>query len=298
MINKKIQVIGVPLDMGAGVMGTRLGPDAIRLTWFIDTLRNLGYEVQDLGNISIDNLNHYSRGKFSKERLDIILPAIRELADIVESSINDDNFPLVLGGDHTLVVGSFSGILRSVNRPGLIYFDAHADINTPQSSISGNSHGIPISELMGLSKEGVLPVSRKSNLKTEDIVYVGLNDVDPGEVEILEDNNILSFTKQDVDSIGITEVMDRAITRLRDTDGIYISLDVDSLDKAIAPGTGLPNVDGLLKSDVLYALNRLRKENLLGMEFVETNPLMDNNNQTAQLVRELILEVLSYEYIG
>lgn len=279
--------------MGAGVMGTRMGPDAIRLTWFMDILRELGFDIRDLGNINIQNLYHYSNEKFDSDRMDIILPAISELADMVESSIDSNRFPLVLGGDHTLVAGSFSGVLRAVQRPGLIYFDAHADINTKATSISGNLHGVPVAELMELDNTGLLPINRPRDLRPEDVVYIGLNDLDPGEEDIIQEHDILAFMKRDVDELGMTKVIEEAIDKLADCDGIYISLDVDSIDRTFAPGTGLPNRDGLIKSDVIYALNKLSDQNLIGIEFVEVNPLRDNNNQTANLVKDMILATLS-----
>lgn len=287
----RISIIGAPLDMGAGTRGSRLGPEAIRLTGLEENIRNLGFEVQDLGDIDIINKPTDTVEKLRNYSL--IKEAVEKIKDKVSNTIKNNEFPLILGGDHSIAIGTIKGVLENISELGLIYFDAHADINNSETSPSGNIHGMSIASALGIGSEELKNMAGDSYLKAENIAYIGLRDVDPGEVVTLRELGILTYTMEDIEEQGIEKVIKNALDHVsKNTDGIHISLDVDSIDPEYAKGTGLLIPGGLSIRECKYALEKAAERNVVSLEIVEVNPLFDIKNQTAELVNLLICAFL------
>lgn len=290
-LKKDISIIGLPLDMGASKLGTRLGPEAIRIAGLIERLEAMNYSIEDLGNVIVRSEYKLVRSPDNLNHLSIVRDANDSLSKIVDRIIKRDRLPLILGGDHSSVLGSVKGVLNNYERPGIIYFDAHGDINTEKTTPTGNIHGMPIASLMGMGDKRLQSVGEtRRKLKPENIVYIGLRDLDPGERIVIRELGIRAYSVQDIDRIGIEEVMDEAIKYItRDTDAIHVSFDVDCLDPKVAPGTGVKVLGGLNFREAKIALELTSQiENICSVEFVEVNPLLDDQNETAEVATALI----------
>ncbi len=290
-LKNDISIIGVPLDMGASQLGTRLGPEAIRIAGLIDRLEAMDYSIEDLGNMIVRSEYKIVKSPDKLNHLEIVRDVNDTLSKIVDRIIKKDRLPLILGGDHSSVLGSVKGVLNNYKNPGIIYFDAHADINTDKTTPTGNIHGMPIASLMGMGDKRLIKVGESRGvLKPENIVYIGLRDLDPGEREVIKKLNIKAYSVQEIDRIGIEEVMNEAIEYVtKDTDAIHISFDVDCLDPKVAPGTGVKVLGGLNFREAKIALELTSQiENICSVEFVEVNPLLDDQNETAEVATALI----------
>lgn len=284
-INENLSIIGAPLDMGASLRGARLGPDAIRLAGLEKRLTNIGYKVKDIGNIEVRNNLKIEKADNNLNNLKIVKEANQNLYQVVDREMTEGQFPVVIGGDHSIAIGTIKAVLNHYPNVGVIWFDAHADINTDETSPSGNIHGMPVSTLLGKGSEVLLEVGETDKLlKVENIVYIGSRDLDLGERSILKDLGIRVYTMHDIDYRGIQEVMDEAIDYLMArVDEIHVSFDMDVLDPEIAPGTGTIVPGGLDYREAHLSLELIAlTEKLVSVEFVEVNPILDVKNQTAE----------------
>lgn len=289
-LKKEIKIIGAPFDMGASLFGARLGPEALRIEGLTEKLADLGFTVEDSGNLDIKN-DYKNIMENNLKNLDLTKEATEKLSSKVYETLEEDKFPLVIGGDHTLVLGSVKGLLKKYDNPGVIYFDAHADINTEKTSLSGNIHGMPMAFLIGEGSEKMRSVGNiNKNLKPENIVYIGLRDVDPGERDYIKNLGIKAYAMEDIDKLGIQKVMEESIDYItKKADQIHISFDVDSLDPKIAPGTGVKVPGGLTFREAKTALRMVSQiEKIVSVELVEVNPLLDNQNDTAKVAVNLL----------
>ena len=289
-LKKEIKIIGAPFDMGASLFGARLGPEALRIEGLTQKLADLGFTVEDSGNLDIKN-DYKNIMENNLKNLDLTKEATEKLSSKVYETLEEDKFPLVIGGDHTLVLGSVKGLLKKYDNPGVIYFDAHADINTEKTSLSGNIHGMPMAFLIGEGSEKMRSVGNiNKNLKPENIVYIGLRDVDPGERDYIKNLGIKAYAMEDIDKLGIQKVMEESINYItKKADQIHISFDVDSLDPKIAPGTGVKVPGGLTFREAKTALRMVSQiEKIVSVELVEVNPLLDNQNDTAKIAVNLL----------
>ncbi len=289
-LKKEIKIIGAPFDMGASLFGARLGPEALRIEGLTEKLADLGFTVEDSGNLDIKN-DYKNIMENNLKNLDLTKEATEKLSSKVYETLEEDKFPLVIGGDHTLVLGSVKGLLKKYDNPGVIYFDAHADINTEKTSLSGNIHGMPMAFLIGEGSEKMRSVGNiNKNLKPENIVYIGLRDVDPGERDYIKNLGIKAYAMEDIDKLGIQKVMEESIDYItKKADQIHISFDVDSLDPKIAPGTGVKVPGGLTFREAKTALRMVSQiEKIVSVELVEVNPLLDNQNDTAKIAVNLL----------
>lgn len=289
-LKKEIKIIGAPFDMGASLFGARLGPEALRIEGLTEKLADLGFTVEDSGNLDIKN-DYKNIMENNLKNLDLTKEATEKLSSKVYETLEEDKFPLVIGGDHTLVLGSVKGLLKKYDNPGVIYFDAHADINTEKTSLSGNIHGMPMAFLIGEGSEKMRSVGNiNKNLKPENIVYIGLRDVDPGERDYIKNLGIKAYAMEDIDKFGIQKVMEESIDYItKKADQIHISFDVDSLDPKIAPGTGVKVPGGLTFREAKTALRMVSQiEKIVSVELVEVNPLLDNQNDTAKVAVNLL----------
>lgn len=294
-----ISILGVPLDLGAGRRGVDMGPSAIRVAGLNPRLEALGYRVEDLGNIAVAQPESSKMGPSNARYLKPIAATCRALADRVERAARQGRFPLVLGGDHSVAVGTVNGVAahyrRTGRRIGVIWLDAHTDMNTPETSPSGNVHGMPLACLVGSGPRelthlrGVSPVVDARN-----VVLVGIRDVDLTERPVVRESGVTVFTMRDIDERGMRAVMTDAITiASRGAVGIHLSLDMDGIDPDEAPGVGTPVRGGLTYREAHLVMEVLCDAGLLlSMEVVEVNPILDDSNRTAVLAVELIMSAM------
>ncbi|WP_020006411.1 arginase [Salinicoccus albus] len=289
-MNHKVDIIGASMCFGQPKLGVDFGPDSIRYAGLVEALETQGMNVDDRGNISgqykVDPVHHSVKEEAGLLNFEEVKDFNIELAEEVDNSVELGRFPLILGGDHSLSIGSIAGISSYYENMGVIWFDAHGDLNDSGSSPSGNIHGMPLAISCGLGHDSLVNLHHPDvKVKHENVVLIGVRDLDAGEREYIKDNNILTFTATDIKEMGIAEVMKRAVGHLkeREVDGLHLSLDVDALDPIETPGTGTP-VDGgmtLLESQV--AMSVLYDSDMVtSMDLVEVNPLLDNKNMTAE----------------
>lgn len=291
----RIRVIGVPMDLGADRRGVDIGASAIRYAGLNDHLRRLGYEVHDIGNIIVPQPESQPTGSPHVKYLEPIVKVAEELADVVAAGLKDGEFPLVLGGDHSIALGSITGITRVHKDIGILWIDAHADFNTEETTPSGNIHGMVLAALAGLGNSRLTTAGgRVSKLNTQTIAIVGARDLDPGERDLLRTQGVHVFTMSDIDQRGISDVMREALTIVgQASDGIHVSLDMDALDPAYAPGVGTPVPGGLTYREAHLAMEIVADAGrLVAMDVVEVNPILDRENATALLAVELVMSAL------
>lgn len=290
-INSKLTIIGVAIDLGAGTPGVSLGPAAIRYAGVRERLENIGYDVDDLGDIvAIKPASPIIEGTNLKN-LDEVTRVNTELCHRVDQVMKDGRFPLVLGGDHSIAIGTIAGILQNKANLGVIWFDAHGDINTAETSPSGNIHGMPVAVALGLGHERLTAIGgTDKKLNTKNIVFIGCRDLDQGERKMLKELGITVFTMHEIDKLGMPEVIDRAIKIASDgTDGIHVSFDLDSMDPLFVQGTGTRVSGGLTYRESHLALEMIAlTEKVISAEFVEVNPIIDHHNETAKTAVALI----------
>ena len=290
-INSKLTIIGVAIDLGAGTPGVSLGPAAIRYAGVRERLENIGYDVDDLGDIvAIKPASPIIEGTNLKN-LDEVTRVNTELCHRVDQVMKDGRFPLVLGGDHSIAIGTIAGILQNKANLGVIWFDAHGDINTAETSPSGNIHGMPVAVALGLGHERLTAIGgTDKKLNAKNIVFIGCRDLDQGERKMLKELGITVFTMHEIDKLGMPEVIDRAIKIASDgTDGIHVSFDLDSMDPLFVQGTGTRVPGGLTYRESHLALEMIAlTEKVISAEFVEVNPIIDHHNETAKTAVALI----------
>ncbi|HHW7119397.1 TPA: arginase [Staphylococcus aureus] len=289
---KAIDIIGAPSTFGQRKLGVDLGPTAIRYAGLISRLKQLDLDVYDKGDIKVPavNIEKFHSEQKGLRNYDEIIEVNQKLNKEVSASIENNRFPLVLGGDHSIAVGSVSAISKHYNNLGVIWYDAHGDLNIPEESPSGNIHGMPLRILTGEGPKELLELN-SNVIKSENIVLIGMRDLDKGERQFIKDHNIKTFTMSDIDKLGIKEVIENTIEYLksRNVDGVHLSLDVDALDPLETPGTGTRVLGGLSYRESHFALELLHQSHLISsMDLVEVNPLIDSNNHTAEQAVSLV----------
>jgi arginase len=296
---QKIRIIGVPMDLGASRRGVDMGPSALRVAGLQARIKQLGHQVEDIGNISVKQPEEMSYGEKRAKYLAEIADACKDLAGIVEKSLDESMLPVVLGGDHSIAAGSLSGVAsyfkKKEKKVGLIWLDAHGDINTPESSPSGNVHGMPLAAAMGYGAIELVELQGfKPKVEPQNISLVGIRDLDSQEKKLAKKSGVHVFTMRDIDERGMREVMSDALKyAMDDTDGISVSLDMDFVDPSDAPGVGTPVRGGVTYREAHLAMEMLADtEAMVSLEVVEINPVIDEHNRTALLGVELVLSGL------
>jgi arginase len=290
-----IRTIGVPMDLGADRRGVDFGASAIRYAGLTDQLRRLGHTVQDIGNIVVPQPESQPTGNPHLKFLAPIVQVAEDLAQQVTATLQANEFPLILGGDHSIALGSISGVASVHRQVGVIWVDAHADFNTEETTPSGNIHGMVLAALTGLGNPLLTHVGGWApKLDPDNIVVIGARDLDPGEQTLLRTHHVHVFTMSDIDRYGISEVLRRAIAIAgRQDHAIHLSLDMDSLDPREAPGVGTPVRGGLSYREAHLAMEMISdSQHLVSMDVVEVNSILDRENATARLAVELILSAL------
>jgi arginase len=299
MTPKEISVVGVPLDYGADRRGVDMGPSAIRYAGLHEKLRQAGHVVNDLGNLTVPVPESRMPRDPHAKYMDEIVKVNRVLARTIEKVSREGQFPLVLGGDHAIAMGTIAGILRVRPNIGLLWFDAHGDFNTEQTSPSGNVHGMPAAVAAGRSQSDLAIPFKGHFVDESKIVYVGVRTLDREEAQALRDSRATVFSMHEVDRYGMREVMARAMDLVTNgTDGVHLSFDIDALDPLYAPGSGTPFNGGLTDREAHLALELLAEGDILtSMEMVEVNPILDERNRTGCLAANLIASALGHRII-
>jgi arginase len=299
IMKKKVRIIGVPMDLGAGRRGVDMGPSAIRIAGLNQAIAWLGFDVTDAGNVHVHPPEAVTETNARVRYLPEITAASEELAAMVETALEEGAFPVILGGDHSIAIGSVAGVAsfyrKRNERVGIIWLDAHADSNTPQTTPSGNIHGMPLAALLGHGAKELTDVAGFApKVLPESTAIIGARSIDPGERELLKSLNVRVFTMTEVDERGMSEVVKEAIEiASRNTVGIHVTMDMDFIDPFYAPGVGTPERGGATYREGHLAMEKIADSGrVLSVELTEVNPLYDTANQTAQLAVEMILSGL------
>ncbi|MCM8709702.1 arginase [Clostridium sp. SYSU_GA19001] len=291
-----VHIIGMPIYHGCDKFGSNLGPDKFRELDVLSAIKSLGYDTRDLGNIEVadvsveDKYKHHPCLKY----YDVIIDANTKLAFKVYESISTGNFPVVLGGDHSLGIGSIAGVSKAVKNLGIVWIDAHGDLNTHDTTITGNIHGMPLAASIGKGPDKLVNLfEHRVKVKDENVVHIAGRDLDPGEIELIKNSKIKAFNMDEIRKYGIEKVVNNAINYLRSkVDAIHVSFDIDSIDLAYVPGTGTPVKDGLTIEEAKKTLEMFASSGLMvSLDFVELNPLLDYNDVTANISSELLTRI-------
>ncbi|WP_239724391.1 arginase [Mammaliicoccus sp. R-M62] len=287
-MSKRIEIIGAPTAFGQRKLGVNFGPDALRYAGLIERIEDIGHEVIDKGNVQspVLDMKKYKSEQKGLRNLEEVIAFSNNLYESVNETVEKGHFPLILGGDHSLSIGSIAGISKHYENLGVIWYDAHGDLNTLESSPSGNIHGMPLRALIGEGDEALTNIGGyKNKVKPENVVLIGMRDLDEGEKKYIKEAGILTYTMADIDRLGMGQVISETIEYLKDKpDGIHLSLDVDALDPVETPGTGTIVPGGATYRESHLAMEMLHESKLIvSADLVEVNPLIDEYNKTARL---------------
>ncbi|SMP51924.1 arginase [Anoxynatronum buryatiense] len=293
---KKVSIIGVPMDLGQNRRGVDMGPSAIRYAGVLEKLESIDLEVEDMGDIQIDMPERvHSDPAHNLRNLKAIEQANTRLAQLVDQVVQEGHFPLVLGGDHSIAIGTLAGVSRHYEDLGVIWFDAHGDLNTADTSPSGNIHGMPLASSMGVGHPALTGLGGYGpKVKPENLVIIGARALDQGEKELIRQKGLRVYTMHEIDRMGMAAVMREAIDYLKErTDGVHLSLDLDGVDPTDAPGVGTPVMGGISYRESHLAMEMLAESGIVvSAEFVEINPILDEKNRTAKVAVALMGSLL------
>lgn len=295
-----INLIGVPINYGCDRQGAEQGPATLRNNNIVNLIENTGYKVYDLGDLTIPKVSVGEKytGHNHMKYLNPVIEINTNLAEQVYTSLKADNFPFIIGGDHSLGIGSIAGAARNFNELAVIWVDAHGDINTDKTSPSGNIHGMPLAASMDVGHPSLTNLYFEGQkVKPENVYIIGARDLDPGEVKLAKDLNLNLYTMDIVKEKGLEKVLDEVIIKVKgsNVDGVHLSFDIDVLDKSIVPGTGTAVSEGFQLEEGKVILTRLLGEGFVrSMDFVELNPLLDEEDgKTTKACLELIKHIFN-----
>jgi arginase len=287
------------MDLGAGRRGVDMGPSALRLANLNEKLSSLGYEVEDLGNVRVDQPEASPGGPANSRYLAQIAHTCQRLMEMVEQAADQSKVPLVLGGDHSIAIGTIAGMTnhlrKSGKKLGLIWIDAHADMNTPETSPSGNIHGMPLACSIGIGPAELTHLGGYApKIAPENVAIIGLRSVDEAERQYVRSTGVHPYTMRDVDELGLRSVIRRAMEHASEgTCGFHLSFDMDSVDPSEAPGVGTPVRGGMTYREAHLAMETICDSGrMTSMEIVEVNPVIDEVNRTALLGVELVMSAM------
>lgn len=294
---KRIGILGAPMDLGQNRRGVDMGPSAIRYARFQESLEELGYEVTDLGNVRTPVPETVEKNG-EAQRLGTIREVCSEIAGQTKEMVSDGMFPIILGGDHSVSIGTVSGA-ASGGRTGVIWLDAHADFNTPETSPSGNVHGMPLATLTGRGHPDLVNIGGGgAKVRPEDVVIIGLRSVDREEQKLLGEAGVHVYTMKEIDAYGVARVVRQALEDLSRLDHVHLSFDLDALDPEIAPGVGTPVRGGLSYREAHLIMELINEADIItSLDVVEVNPILDARNGTAELAVELVASLMGRQII-
>lgn len=290
-MTRKLSIIGMPMDLGQMRRGVDMGPSAMRYAGINERLKPLFNEIHDWGDIPVGRPEVVIDKESNLRNLDLVAEKSALLADKVDEAVQSGAFPLVLGGDHSIAIGTLAGVSKHYKNLGVIWYDAHGDLNTAETSPSGNIHGMPLAVSIGLGHPLLTEIGGYNpKVKPENIVIIGARSLDDGEKELIKKNGIKVYTMHEIDRLGMAKVMEETIAYLNEkTDGVHLSLDLDGLDPSDAPGVGTPVIGGISYRESHLAMEMLEEAGIItSAEFVEVNPILDEKNKTAICAVELM----------
>ena len=296
---RPVGIFGVPMDLGQDRRGVDMGPSAIRYARLEDAISELGHSVTDLGNAGVPLPELVESGE-NVRHLEAVRSVCVEVAERADTVVSEGLFPIFLGGDHSISIGTVSGVARSTaERTGVIWLDAHADFNTPDTSPSGNIHGMPLATLTGQGPPGLVEIGAPgASMRPEDVVLIGLRSVDLEERNLLRGAGIRAYTMKEIDVHGVARVVRRAMKDLTHVDRVHLSFDLDVLDPEIAPGVGTPVRGGLTYREAHLVMELINEAGVVtSLDVVEVNPILDVRNGTATLAVELVESLLGRRII-
>lgn len=288
---RKLAIIGMPMDLGQTRRGVDMGPSAIRYAGINERLKPLFDEIADLGDIPIGRPEVAIDQETNLRNLQLIAEKSSLLAEKIDEVIEVGSFPLILGGDHSIAIGTLAGVSKHYQNLGVIWYDAHGDLNTAETSPSGNIHGMPLAVSLGVGHSLLTEISGyKPKIKPENVVIIGARSLDDGEKALIKEKNIKVYTMHEIDRMGMAQIMEETIAYLKErTDGVHLSLDLDGLDPSDAPGVGTPVIGGISYRESHLAMEMLEEAKIItSAEFVEVNPILDDKNKTAIVAVELM----------
>jgi len=290
-LKQQLRIIGVPSDLGQGRRGVDMGPSAIRYAGLNEKLTNLGCEVQDLGNVEVPTPEQHTVTNQKLKYLNEVTRMCTSLHDVVRDVMTQGHIPIILGGDHSVSIGSLAGIASGGRSFGLIWFDAHGDMNTDETTPSGNIHGMPLAVSLGIGHPDLVQLGGFApKVKPENVVLVGARSIDEDEARLIRESGIKVYTMAEIDRRGMAVVMEEAVRiASAGTVGIHLSLDLDGLDPMFAPGVGTPVNGGVTYREGHLAMEILASSGkVISVDVVEVNPILDEENRTAAMAVELI----------
>nr|WP_280771314.1 arginase [Salipaludibacillus daqingensis] len=291
-MNNKISIIGVPMDLGQTRRGVDMGPSVIRYAGIVERLKNIGFDVEDRGDIKIGRPSELDvKNEDNLKDLEVVVEGNQILASAITDVLSEGSFPLVLGGDHSIAIGTLAGVADKNDNLGVIWYDAHGDLNTGDTSPSGNIHGMPLSVSLGIGHPSLTEIGGYApKIKPENIVIIGARSLDEGERKLIKEKGIKVYTMHEIDRMGMSKVMEEAIEYVsKNTDGVHLSLDLDALDPIDAPGVGTPVIGGPSYRETHLAMEMLAEKGIItSAEFVEVNPILDTKNKTAEAAVGLV----------
>ena len=286
-MSKTLRIIGIPMDLGQTQRGVDMGPSALRYAGLTSRLEKLGYSIKDMGNINVP-LRYTLPSHSQTVLLGAIEQACMDSYQQASDAVKAGDIPIFLGGDHSIAIGTIGGITH-YERCGIIWIDAHGDFNTPQTSHSGNFHGMALAALMGKGAGNLIDLGRKGpKLIAEDVIVIGLRDLDSLEKSALKKSGITIYTMRDVDERGISSIMHEALAKLAHLSRLHVSLDMDCVDPSSAPGVGTPSHGGLTYREAQLLMEIIAdSKRLSSLDIVEVNPILDQRNKTAEVAVQL-----------
>lgn len=295
-----ISLIGVPMFFGSDKEGADFGPQKLREKNIVEVLNRNNHTVYDCGDIYVENIQDQQKYDYHStlKYLKPIVEVNRNLAHQVYSALCSHSFPIIVGGDHSLGLGSISGVSKYYDDIAVIWIDAHGDINTDETSPTGNIHGMPLAAAMGLGYSDLTDLYYKGvKVKPENVFIIGARDLDEGEKELIKKHNMTVYSTEDVQKIGVKKIMEQIHSKLKENEieAVHLSFDIDCIDPEYVPGTGTPVRYGMNVIEAKYILKYLMETGLIkSMDFVELNPKLDKNDRTADLCIDLLSWTFGY----
>jgi arginase len=295
-MRKTVAILGVPMDLGQGRRGVDMGPSALRYSRLQEKLESLGLEVRDLGDVVVPGAEELQISHAGPGGGMVYLEAIRDACKAAVGKLlelDESTFPIVLGGDHSIAMGSVTGCSRK-QRTGVIWVDAHGDFNTPQTSPSGNIHGMPLASLCGVGDPRLVDLAWPgAKIRPEDVVLIGVRDLDEDEQRLMREARVTVYTMKEVDRIGIPRIAEETLSRLQGLSRVHVSFDADVLDPEVAPGVGTPVLGGITYREA-HLLMELFSDSgkITSLDLVEVNPILDRENRTANTLVGLAASLL------
>ncbi|MGE4633716.1 MAG: arginase [Planctomycetota bacterium] len=298
-----VEIIGVPLDHGSGRRGVSMGPSALRIAGLKKALRRAEIVTHDGGDIDVPIPEIRDPGDSTHKYLEVVKTACQLLAERVSEVLSKGHIPLVLGGDHSVAIGTISGIAQHLQdsasaeppKIGVLWFDAHADLNTPETSPTGNIHGMPLACMLGKGPDALTGIGFPGpKISSRRVIQIGLRELDPDEKRRIQESEITAYTMEDIDRRGLAEVVGEALEKVQeDCDHLHVSFDIDVIDPRFAPGTGTARPGGLTYREAHLAMEMVAETGAVrSLELVEVNPVLDEGNRTAEVAVGIIASAL------